>query len=317
MPPSVTSPATRGCIGAAARAAHAAGAAVVVAPELAITGYPPEDLLLRPSFLQACDETLAALAAELADCEGLHLVVGHPHAFGGPGDVRSKSLAVQRRFNAASVLAGGRIVATYCKRELPNYQVFDERRYFASGRDAGFGPVVFEAAGLRFGVLICEDAWFDEPARAARDAGAQVLCVLNASPFHIDKSGEREARMAERACDVGLPLLYAHLVGGQDEVVFDGASFAVDARGVVTARAPSFEEALLRSSWRPTARRAANCTRCPSSRRRPGARSSPGCATTSARTASRARSSACRAASTRRWCWPSRSTRWAPSACAR
>jgi NAD+ synthase (glutamine-hydrolysing) len=232
-------------IAAAARAAHAAGAVVVVAPELAITGYPPEDLLLRPSFLQACDEALAALAAELADCEGLHLVVGHPHAFGGPGDVRSKSLAVQRRFNAASVLAGGRVVATYCKRELPNYQVFDERRYFASGRDAGFGPVVFEAAGLRFGLLICEDAWFDEPARAARDAGAQVLCVLNASPFHIDKSGEREARMAERACDVGLPLLYAHLVGGQDEVVFDGASFAVDARGVVTARAPSFEEALL------------------------------------------------------------------------
>ncbi|MFY9510864.1 MAG: NAD+ synthase [Rubrivivax sp.] len=232
-------------IAEAARAAHAQGAVVVVVPELALTGYPPEDLLLRPAFMQACDDTLASLAASLVDCAGLHLVVGHPHQFGGQGDVRSKSMAVQRRFNAASVLAGGRVQGTYCKRELPNYQVFDERRYFASGRDAGLPPLVFEAGGLRFGVLICEDAWFDEPARAARDAGAQVLCVVNASPFHLDKADEREQRMAERACDVGLPLLYAHLVGGQDEVVFDGASFAVDAGGRIAARAPSFEEALL------------------------------------------------------------------------
>jgi NAD+ synthase (glutamine-hydrolysing) len=229
----------------ATRAAHAEGARVVVAPELALTGYPPEDLLLRPAFMRACVEALAALAADLADLVGLHLVVGHPHQFGERGDVRSKSMAVQRRFNAASVLAGGRIKGTYCKRELPNYQVFDERRYFQSGREAGEGARVFEADGLRFGVLICEDAWFDEPARLAREAGAQVLCVLNASPFHLDKAGEREARMAERARAVGLPLVYSHLVGGQDEVVFDGASFAVDAAGTVTARAPSFEEALL------------------------------------------------------------------------
>jgi len=232
-------------LASAARKAHAQGALLVVAPELALCGYPPEDLLLRPSFLKACDQALLRLAEELSDCEGLHLVVGHPHAFGGAGDVRSKSLAVQSRFNAASVLTGGRVLATYCKRELPNYQVFDERRYFASGRDAGFGPVVFEAGGLRFGLLVCEDAWFDEPAEAARNAGAQVLCVLNASPFHLDKAGEREARMAGRARAVGLPLLYAHLVGGQDEVVFDGASFAVDAQGQVSARAPAFEEALL------------------------------------------------------------------------
>jgi NAD+ synthase (glutamine-hydrolysing) len=152
---------------------------------------------------------------------------------------------VLRRFNAASVLAGGRIVATYCKRELPNYQVFDERRYFMSGREAGQPPVVFEVDGLQIGLLICEDAWFDEPARAARDAGAQLLCVLNASPFHLEKAGDREARMAERARAVGLPVLYSHLVGGQDEVVFDGASFAVDAAGIVRARAASFEEALL------------------------------------------------------------------------
>ena len=117
----------------AARAAHAQGARVVVAPELALTGYPPEDLLLRPAFMQACADALAALAKELADLEGLHLVLGHPHQFGERGDVRSKSHAVQQRFNAASVLAGGAVRATYCKRELPNYQVFDERRYFASG----------------------------------------------------------------------------------------------------------------------------------------------------------------------------------------
>jgi NAD+ synthase (glutamine-hydrolysing) len=135
-------------------------------------------------------------------------------------------------------------VATYFKRELPNYQVFDERRYFESGRDAGYGPVVFEVGGLRFGLLVCEDAWFDEPAQTALDAGAQVLCVINASPFHLGKVEEREQRMGERARAVGMPLLYAHLVGGQDEVVFDGGSFAVGADGVVSARAPMFEESL-------------------------------------------------------------------------
>jgi len=229
----------------AARAAHADGARVVLTPELSLTGYPPEDLLLRPAFMLACERTLAELAASLADCEGLHVVVGHPLVWGDATDLRSKSYSLPRRFNAASVLSGGQVAATYCKRELPNYQVFDERRYFASGRDAGLGPVVFEAAGVRFGLLICEDAWFDEPAQAAKAAGAQVLCVLNASPFHIDKHGEREARMAERARVVQLPLLYAHLVGGQDEVVFDGASFAVDAHGVVKARAASFEPTTL------------------------------------------------------------------------
>ena len=228
----------------AARQAHATGAQLLLAPELALCGYPPEDLLLRPAFMQGCTEALATMAAELASCEGLHVVVGHPHQFGERGDVRTKSTAQPLRFNAASLLAGGRIVATYCKRELPNYQVFDERRYFASGRDAGHGPLVFEVGGVKVGVLICEDAWFDEPAVAAKTAGAQVLAVINASPFHLDKAGEREQRMAERARATGLPLLYAHLVGGQDEVVFDGASFALDSAGAVRMRAPSFEEAL-------------------------------------------------------------------------
>ena len=234
---------------AAARQAHAGGAHLLVAPELALTGYPPEDLLLRPAFMQACARELAALATALAPFDGLSVVVGHPHQFGEHGDERSRSHAVQQRFNAASVLAGGAVLATYCKRELPNYQVFDERRYFASGRDAGQGAVVFDCAGRRVGLLICEDAWFDEPAQAARAAGAEILCVINASPFHLDKSGEREARMVQRVQATGLPLLYAHLVGGQDEVVFDGASFALDEQGQVAARGASFDEHLVLVDW--------------------------------------------------------------------
>ena len=227
-----------------ARRAYEQGARLVLTPELSLCGYPPEDLLLRPAFMQACAQALKDCAAALADLDGLVVVVGHPHQWGERGDVRSKSITVQQRHNAASVLTGGRITATYCKRELPNYQVFDERRYFVSGRDAGLGAVVFEVQGLKFGINICEDAWFDEPAAAAKAAGAQVLCVLNASPFHLGKVAEREERMAQRARAVGMPLLYSHLSGGQDEVVFDGGSFAVDARGEVVARAPVFEEAL-------------------------------------------------------------------------
>ena len=228
----------------AARLAYAQGARVVLTPELGLCGYPPEDLLRRPAFMLAWAVALNDCAVELADCPGLFLVVGHPHQFGTLGDLKSNSVTVPQRYNAASVLSGGRVVATYCKRELPNYQVFDERRYFASGRDAGLPALVFAVDGVRFGVVICEDAWFDEPGMAAKAAGAQVLCVINASPFHIGKVAEREARMADRAQALDMPLLYAHLAGAQDEVVFDGASFALDATGVVRARAPMFEEAL-------------------------------------------------------------------------
>ena len=228
----------------AARSAHAQDARLVLTPELGLCGYPPEDLLLRPAFMAACADALLDCATQLADCEGLVVVVGHPHQFGERGDLRSNSVSVPKRFNAASVLSGGRIVATYCKRELPNYQVFDERRYFASGRDAGQAPVVFDVQGIRFGLNICEDAWFDEPGLSAKAAGAQVLCVLNASPFHLGKLAEREERMAVRARALQMPLLYAHLTGGQDEVVFDGASFALDAQGAIAARAPMFDEAL-------------------------------------------------------------------------
>ncbi len=229
---------------AQAREAHRAGVDLLVTPELALCGYPPEDLLLRPAFLAACDEQLRRIAAELADCAGLQVVVGHPQARDA-AVVRERSWSEPPCLNAASVLAGGQVVHTYAKRELPNYQVFDERRYFVSGRELGLGPLVFDVKGLRVGLLICEDSWFDEPAAAARAAGAELLCVVNASPFHVGKTEDREVRMAERARAVGLPLLYAHLVGGQDEVVFDGSSFALQADGTLAARAPMFEEALL------------------------------------------------------------------------
>jgi len=226
------------------RRAYDQGARVVLTPELALCGYPPEDLLLRLGFMETCAQALKDCAGALADLPGLYVVVGHPQRWNEQGDVRSKSHSVPRCFNAASVLSEGRIVCHHAKRDLPNYQVFDERRYFASGRDAGLGAAVFDVAGLKFGLLICEDAWFSEPARLLKEAGANVLCVINASPFHLGKLTEREERMGALAQSLGLPLLYAHLSGGQDEVVFDGASFAVDARGEVKARAPAFQEAL-------------------------------------------------------------------------
>jgi NAD+ synthase (glutamine-hydrolysing) len=221
---------------AAARAAYAQGARLVLTPELSICGYAAEDLFLRPAFVAACDDAVKTVARELAGLKGLHVVVGHPTG----DDIRSKSVAVQRRFNAASVLSEGRVLETYAKRELPNYQVFDERRYFTPGQ----GTCVFQVDGISVGLLICEDAWFDEPGLLAKEAGAELLVVINASPFHVGKGGERVARMAERAQALDVPVVYAHLVGGQDEVVFDGASFAVDADGSLVARAPGFQEDL-------------------------------------------------------------------------
>ncbi|MDR0480154.1 MAG: NAD+ synthase, partial [Burkholderiaceae bacterium] len=222
----------------AARRAHAQGSRLLLTPELALCGYIAEDLFLRPAFMAACDAALAQVVRETADLTGLTLVVGHPAQ--RAEDVREKSLTITRRTNAASVICEGRIVATYAKRELPNYQVFDERRYFTPGD----GVCVFDAAGVKVGLLICEDAWFDEPAQQAKAAGAQLLAVINASPFHGGKGQEREARMQERVRACGLPLVYAHLVGGQDEVVFEGHSFAVGADARITARAASFEEQL-------------------------------------------------------------------------
>lgn len=222
---------------ALAREAHAAGARIVVTPELAICGYMPEDLLLRPAFIAASDAAVARVVAELAGLQGLHLVLGHPI---GSGE-STHSTAVTHRFNVASVYAEGRLVTRYAKAYLPNYQVFDERRYFAPGEQSA----TFDVDGVRFGLAICEDIWFDQPAEAARRAGVQVLLVPNASPFHRGKAGERERRVTDLAARAGLSIVYAHLVGGQDELVFDGASFVADAHQHITARSPAFREHLL------------------------------------------------------------------------
>ena len=222
----------------AAQDAYADGARLLLTPELSICGYAAEDLFLRPAFIQACDDAVKSVANALAGLKDLAVVVGHPMG----GDSRTRSVAVQQRFNAASVLREGQVVATYAKRELPNYQVFDERRYFTPGD----GVCVFEAGEegqrVRVGLLICEDAWFEQPARLAKEAGAQLLAVINASPFHVGKGYEREEMMRHRVAETGLPLVYAHLVGGQDEVVFEGHSFALHADGTLAGRAPSFKE---------------------------------------------------------------------------
>ncbi|MEO8037987.1 MAG: NAD+ synthase [Betaproteobacteria bacterium] len=234
--------------------ARALGADVLLTPELSICGYPPEDLLLRDDFIEACENGLQDLAAR---ARGIVVIVGHPQGSRG------------RLHNAASVLMDGRVVATYAKRDLPNYTVFDEERYFEPGDKS----CVFEAGGCRIGVNICEDVWgpqgprtarardrkeiaLDDPngdrvgivapeaPRMARAAGAQVLLVLNASPYHVDKLTTRYDVVRARARETGMPIVFCNLVGGQDELVFDGASFVVDAAGKVTHQLPAFEEAL-------------------------------------------------------------------------
>jgi NAD+ synthase (glutamine-hydrolysing) len=174
----------------AARTVYAQGVRLLLTPELSICGYAAEDLFLRPAFIAACDDAVKMVARELDGLKGMHVVVGHPMG----GDIRSRSVAVHRRYNAASVLSEGRVLETYAKRELPNYQVFDERRYFIPGQ----GTCVFQVEGVSVGLLICEDAWFDEPGLLAKESGAEMLAVINASPFHAGKGGERVARMPGR-----------------------------------------------------------------------------------------------------------------------
>ncbi|MDC2861504.1 MULTISPECIES: NAD+ synthase [unclassified Delftia] len=216
---------------AAAREAYATGARLLLTPELALCGYAAEDLYLRPAFLDACDQAVQQLALETAQWPGLALVLGHPWRDPGAGGALR---------NAASVLRDGRVECSYAKQCLPNYGVFDEQRYFVAGQS----PCVVEVQAVRVGLLICEDAWHPGPASASAAAGAQLLAVINASPFHEGKQAEREATLAARARETGLPLVYAHLVGGQDEIVFDGSSFAVHADGSIAARAAAFAEAL-------------------------------------------------------------------------
>lgn len=208
-----------------ATSAKEQGATLVVTPELSLCGYSPEDLLLRPDFLRACEDTLATLAQQLPD---ITVIVGHPHQVG------------EQCFNAASVLEGGNIVATYHKQSLPNYGVFDEKRYFASGSEA----LVFNHGGVKVGVLICADVWEPKPALLAKMAGAELLIAMNGSPYHMKKQNTRFEVLKQRAQENNLPVVYVNMVGGQDELVFDGASFVLNAQGEVVAELEAFESQL-------------------------------------------------------------------------
>ena len=225
---------------AVGRRAAAAGAGLVVFPELALSGYPPEDLVLKPRFLEACERQLQRLARELPP--EIVALVGCPRA------------AEARRFNTAVVFHGGREVACYRKMVLPNYGVFDEKRLFDPGEKA----LVLAVNGRRIGVHICEDSWVrsGEACRRLKPQRLDALVNLSASPYHRGKLDLREDILRQAAIFFGAPVLYGNLVGGQDELVFDGASLALDARGRLTARARQFEEDLLFVSLAGKTRRA-------------------------------------------------------------
>ncbi len=212
-------------IKAALRARDEFQADVILFPELTLTGYPPEDLLLRPGLHRAVHQALESIQAQVT---GIDIVVGFP------------AQTDAGLFNAAAVLRDGQRIATYHKCHLPNYNVFDEKRYFTAGNK----PCVVDIAGVSMGLTICEDIWYSEPMRQAKQAGAQLILNLNASPFHRAKGLEREAELEKRVQEAGLPVVYANLVGGQDELVFDGASLVMTADGKVCQRAPAFETGL-------------------------------------------------------------------------
>lgn len=199
---------------------------LVLFPELALTGYPPEDLLLRPGFMRRARETLEQLCAAGKDVD---LLIGHPWEEKGC------------RYNAVSWIRSGRVIGRYYKQLLPNYAVFDERRYFTPGDQ----PLVMAFKGCRVGVILCEDAWEPGPADQARAAGADLLLIPNASPYRDDKQPAREAMLARRYSEHGLPMVYCNLVGGQDELVFDGRSMVMGRDGAIGARGPHCQDALL------------------------------------------------------------------------
>ena len=213
-----------------ARRAHELGADIVLTPELSLVGYPPEDLLLRNAFYAKTQQTFAALAADLAQFPDLHVVVGLP----------LQDDSGEHRYNAASVLCNGEVLGTYRKHDLPNTTVFDEKRYFTSSDQA----FVFAVKGVRFGINICEDTWFAHAPERARTAGAQVLLVPNGSPYHMNKQHLRYETMRRNVTSQGMSLVYANLVGGQDELIFDGDSFVMDADGTICAQLRHFEEDL-------------------------------------------------------------------------
>ena len=212
----------------AALDAYSQGAKLVVTPELSLTGYPPEDLLLRPAFIEAAQQQLGLLMKELAQHSDLTVIVGHP---------KQSSAGLQ---NYASVLRNGKVIAGYAKQELPNHEVFDEVRYFVPGNQA----CVFESEGIHYGLILCEDAWHAGPAKQAHAAGAQVLLVPNASPYHLKKEALRIEVLRGHIAQTNMPLVYVNAVGGQDELVFDGGSFALNSRGEVVMALPQFETGL-------------------------------------------------------------------------
>ena len=211
---------------------------VIVFPELTLTGYPPEDLLLRSGIYRQVDEAIKRIATTAT---GIDIVLGYPALVDG------------KRYNAAGVVRDGSVLTTYFKQALPNYGVFDEKRYFAEGRDA----VVFEARGLRLGLTICEDIWEAGPVSKTVAAGAQAILNLNASPYHLNKWRTRLQLVSQHARTHNVPIVYVNLVGGQDELVFDGHSFVVNGKGEVTQDLPVFEETVslltLDDSARPVA----------------------------------------------------------------
>ncbi len=201
-------------------------ATAIIFPELALTGYPPEDLLLRDDFIASTTQALIQLIQQLED---IYVVVGYPELEQG------------QLYNAAAVIYNGEMIATYRKQQLPNYGVFDEKRYFSEGDQT----CVFDLQGIPTGICICEDAWVNGVVEASAQQGAKLMLNLNASPYHMAKVERRETAVRERIQIAQIPMLYANLVGGQDELVFDGASFAMNASGIVAARAAEFEETLL------------------------------------------------------------------------
>ncbi|OQX11058.1 MAG: NAD+ synthase [Thiothrix lacustris] len=203
---------------------------LIVFPELVLAGYPPEDLLFRPDFLMQMQAGVAALAAET---DGMTVIVGAP--------LRRDGVL----HNMACVLRDGQVVAEYRKQCLPNYRVFDEKRYFTPGTQS----LVVAVAGVKVGILICEDIWEDAPAQAAVAAGAEALCVLNASPFSYDKQAQRAALLQRQAANNQCPLAYVNLVGGQDELVFDGDSMLLDAAGTIVFRAEAFAAGVFVQEW--------------------------------------------------------------------
>ena len=217
---------TRLILGAMENAAQA-GADIVTFPELAVTGYPPEDLLFKRQFLDETDRRLAQIAAAAGDTMA---VVGAPRRADG------------NLYNTAAVVHRGKLVTAYRKVFLPNYGVFDEHRYFARGRAC---PII-TLKGVRLGVCVCEDIWFQpNPATIARAGGAEIVLNINGSPYHRGKGRERLAMLAERARANEVALAYVNMVGGQDELVFDGQSLFLDRHGALLARGPQFEEAML------------------------------------------------------------------------